>query len=108
MANYHSTTERLAALATKAKPGLLIVYHSSITWRPDIALSGNQSFVISAGTNHSSSDVLDTTWLFAGLRSNEIVRLRVGCVRWQKDDVTVPGTGDILPAPRSVPSRRSG
>ena len=38
------------------------------------------------------------TWLFAGLRSNEIVRLRVGCIRWQKDDVTVPGTGETLPA----------
>lgn len=38
------------------------------------------------------------TWLFAGLRSNEIIRLRVGCIRWQKDDVTVSGTGDILPA----------
>jgi hypothetical protein len=38
------------------------------------------------------------TWLFAGLRSNEIVRLRLGCIRWQKDDVTVPGTGETLPA----------
>jgi integrase len=38
------------------------------------------------------------TWLFAGLRRNEIVRLRVGCIRWQKEDVTVPGTGDTLPA----------
>ncbi len=26
---------------------------------------------------------LAVTWLFAGLRSDEIVRLRVGCVRWQ-------------------------
>jgi len=25
------------------------------------------------------------TWLFSGLRSDEIVRLRVGCVRWQHD-----------------------
>jgi integrase len=37
------------------------------------------------------------TWLFAGLRSNEILRLRVGCVRWHKEDVTVPSTGEILP-----------
>lgn len=44
------------------------------------------------------SRALVTTWLFAGLRSNEIVRLRVGCIRWQKDDVTVPGTGETLPA----------
>ena len=27
---------------------------------------------------------LAVTWLFAGLRSNEIVRLRSGCVRWQQ------------------------
>jgi integrase len=38
------------------------------------------------------------TWLFPGLRRNEIVRLRVRCIRWQRDDLTVPGTGDSLPA----------
>ncbi len=27
-------------------------------------------------------------WLFSGLRSDEITRLRVGCVRWQADDGT--------------------
>ena len=41
---------------------------------------------------------LATTWLFAGLRNNEILRLRVGCIRWQREEVTVPGTGDVLPA----------
>ncbi len=30
---------------------------------------------------------LATVWLFAGLRWNEIRRLRVGCVRWQEDSV---------------------
>jgi integrase len=40
---------------------------------------------------------LGLVWLFAGLRSDEIVRLRVGCVRWQQDDVTVPATGETLP-----------
>ncbi|MDQ6671453.1 MAG: tyrosine-type recombinase/integrase [Chloroflexota bacterium] len=34
---------------------------------------------------------LALTWLFGGLRSDELVRLRVGCVRWQHDDVAVPG-----------------
>jgi len=29
---------------------------------------------------------LAVTWLFAGLRSNELMRLRVGCIRWQRDD----------------------
>ncbi len=36
-------------------------------------------------------------WCFAALRSDEIVRLRVGCVRWQYEDVTVPETGEMLP-----------
>jgi integrase len=40
---------------------------------------------------------LDLSWLFAGLRNNQILRLRLGCIRWQKDDVTVPGTGETLP-----------
>ena len=33
----------------------------------------------------------------AALRSDEIVRLRVGCVRWQQEDVLIPETGEILP-----------
>ena len=37
-------------------------------------------------------------WLFSRLRHNEIVRLRVGGIRWQKEVVMVPGTGDTLPA----------
>jgi integrase len=36
------------------------------------------------------------TWLFSGLRNNEIFRLRLGCIRWQREDVTVPGTGELL------------
>lgn len=35
-------------------------------------------------------------WCFAALRNNEIRRLRVGCVRWQSQDVLVPETGDLL------------
>lgn len=31
-------------------------------------------------------------WLFAGLRLNEIGRLRVGCIRWQASDGGVAGT----------------
>jgi integrase len=41
---------------------------------------------------------LAVVWLFAGLRKNEISRLRLGCIRWQKNDVTVPDTGETLPA----------
>lgn len=36
-------------------------------------------------------------WCFAALRANEIQRLRVGCVRWQYEDVMVSETGEILP-----------
>jgi len=36
-------------------------------------------------------------WLFAGLRSDEIRRLRIGCIRWQKDDVLLAGTDTVLP-----------
>jgi integrase len=32
---------------------------------------------------------LVVTWLFAGLRWDELRRLRVGCIRWQRGDVTV-------------------
>jgi integrase len=39
---------------------------------------------------------LAVTWLFAGLRNNEIRRLRVGCIRWQRDDVTIAGTNETL------------
>ncbi len=38
------------------------------------------------------------TWLFAGLRNNEIVRLRLGCIRWQKEEVQIPGAAEKLPA----------
>ncbi len=36
------------------------------------------------------------TWLFAGIRNNEIVRLRTGCIRWQKNDITIPGTNEVV------------
>jgi integrase len=39
---------------------------------------------------------LAIVWLFAGLRSDEIRRLRVGAVRWQHEDVRVSGSDEIL------------
>ena len=36
------------------------------------------------------------TWLFAGLRNDEILRMRVGCIRWQREDVYVPASGETL------------
>lgn len=37
---------------------------------------------------------LVVTWLCAGPRNNEIIRLRLG---WQREDATVPGAGELLP-----------
>lgn len=39
---------------------------------------------------------LVVVWLFAGLRANEIVRLRLGCIRWQREETSVPGTDEML------------
>jgi integrase len=36
-------------------------------------------------------------WCFAALRCDEVVRLRVGCIRWQREDAMIPETGEILP-----------
>ena len=37
------------------------------------------------------------TWLFSGQRSDEIARLRVGCIRWQHDGLPIPGDSrDVL------------
>ena len=41
-------------------------------------------------------------WCFAALRSDEIVRLRVGCVRWQYEDVMIAETGETLTQRRNV------
>ena len=50
---------------------------------------------------------LTLTWLFAGQRSDEILRLRVGCIRWQHSDGTDPGvTG--MPARYPRPQDRHG
>ena len=37
------------------------------------------------------------TWLFGALRNDELVRLRVGCTRWQRDDVVIGDTLEVLP-----------
>ena len=39
---------------------------------------------------------LAIVWLFAGLRSDEIRRLRVGTVRWQHEDVRIANGDDVL------------
>ena len=40
---------------------------------------------------------LAVVWCFAALRSDEIRRLRLRCIRWQREDVAVPETGETLP-----------
>lgn len=36
-------------------------------------------------------------WVYSGLRTDEIIRLRVGCVRGPREDVTIAETGEVLP-----------
>jgi integrase len=45
----------------------------------------------SAGTYYPVELIraLTLTWLFSGLRSDEIVRLRTGCIRWQRNGTPV-------------------
>jgi ribonuclease BN (tRNA processing enzyme) len=57
-AKNHTTSEQLAALAGKAKPRLLIVYHAWISSWPSVAPSGLQPVVLTTGEFHSSADVL--------------------------------------------------
>jgi integrase len=42
------------------------------------------------------------TWLFGGLRSDEISRLRTGCIRWQHDGFPIPGDSDEVLARDAV------
>ena len=41
-------------------------------------------------------------WLFSGQRSDEIARLRVGCIRWQHNDSPIPGDSDKVLARDAV------
>lgn len=51
-------------------------------------------------------------WLFCGIRSDEWCRLRVGCIRWQREDLPIPGTDEILPKETvcmiSIPTHKTG
>jgi ribonuclease BN (tRNA processing enzyme) len=53
---YHTTTEQLAALATKAKPKLLVVYHT-VNFPPEIPPPRFLSS-IGAGTLRPAAEVL--------------------------------------------------
>lgn len=56
-AKNHTTSEQLAALASKAKPGLLIVYHAWISEWPDVPPS-EKLVVLTTGALHSTPEVL--------------------------------------------------
>ncbi|WP_225446702.1 site-specific integrase [Streptacidiphilus sp. PB12-B1b] len=45
---------------------------------------------------------LALTWLFSGLRSDEISRLRVGCVRWQHEGQPIDGASREVLADQAV------
>src|SRR5262249_12009201 len=50
-------------------------------------------------------------WLFSGLRSDEIVRLRVGCIRWQSNDGSNPSGHNLSKEAicrRDVPTHKTG
>jgi integrase len=53
---------------------------------------------------------LTLTWLFAGLRSDEIARLTVGCIRWQSNDAATSGDGAAEDAVclLDVPTNKTG
>jgi integrase len=52
------------------------------------------------------------TWLFSGQRSDEIARLRLGCIRWQHDGHPIPGNADVPAADAvcllDVPTHKTG
>ena len=51
-------------------------------------------------------------WLFGGIRRDELVRLRLGCIRWQREDVGVVGSADALHRNAvcflSIPTNKTG
>lgn len=57
VAKYQTTTEQLAALATKAKPKLLVVYHT-IGFRPGITPPKSLSSLIGTGPSRTTPEVL--------------------------------------------------
>ena len=57
VAKYHTTTAQLAALATEAKPKLLVTYHT-IAFRPGIAPPKFLSSITATGTSRSTEQIL--------------------------------------------------
>lgn len=72
-----------------------------------VGMQGRQPFYPTELTR-----ALSIVWLFAGLRSDEIKRLRVGCVRWQREAVPVSGEEEPLSADKvcwlDIPVHKTG
>lgn len=55
---------------------------------------------------------LAAVWVYSGLRSDEIIRLRLGCIRGPRENATVPETGEVLPKEATcfltVPTNKTG
>ncbi len=47
------------------------------------------------------------TWLFGGLRSDEVARMRVGCIRWQSSDAARPEGSSASPCFLDVPVNKT-
>jgi integrase len=65
----------------------------------------------SRGTRYYSVELiraLALTWLFGGLRSDEISRLRVGCIRWQPNEHALATGGDDVVCFLDVPVHKTG
>jgi integrase len=77
--------------------------------RPRVIADDTWAKILWAGLNLTADDLgtagtrayplelvraLALTWLFAAQRSDEIVRLRVGCIRWQRDEGAGPAAAE--------------
>jgi integrase len=59
----------------------------------DLPVGGNKGYYYPL----EMVSAIAVVWCFTALRSDEIARLHVGCIRWQHDDVMIPETGEVLP-----------
>ncbi|WP_216850006.1 tyrosine-type recombinase/integrase [Acidisoma sp. L85] len=88
--------------------------------KPRVIADDTWAKILWAGLNLEAGDLADAgirayplelvraltlTWLFAGQRSDEIMRLRVGCVRWQQSDGASPATPVCL---LDIPVHKTG
>jgi integrase len=87
---------RVAGHAQEVDPGGPVLDHDDV-WAKLLHAGLNIEAADLPGTSAGSYypmeliRALTLTWLFSGLRSDEISRLRVGCIRWQHDGLPIAG-----------------